>query len=144
MYTVLSGWTCLSLGAYSFLHISNVSILGTQTLTIALEQHNAQCTSAVAPYPETWGGVDLRRYLQPSGDVWVPLAHFRINLQRVAALAFRALFEASVVSMGTIEFTAAQPEPNIRIALPAMAPQSRLHFHCSRPDVISLAIDDGM
>ena len=139
---MLSGSTCLSLAAYSFLHISNVSILGSQTLTIALEQHNAQCTSAVAPYPETWGGVDLHRYLQPSGHVWVPLAHFRINLQRVAALAFRALFEASVVSMGAIEFTAAQPEPSI--TLPAMAPQSRLHFHCSRPDVISLAIDDGM
>ena len=142
MFTILSE-ECFSLTAFRFLHISNVALdLATaQTLTISLEQHNPLCDFSVAPYPETWGGVDLRRYLQPSGDVWVPLAHFRINLRRVAALSFKALFQSSAVTMGRIEFTSTIPAT---VIVPAIAPQSPLRFHCGDPNSIALCIDDGM
>ncbi len=142
VYSLLSGSTCLSLSGYSYLHLTAVSVVGSQTMTVSLEQHNPQCNSAIAPYPETWGGVDLRRYLPgTSGDVWIPLSHFRINLQRAAALSFKALFDTSSISMGKIEFTTAL---GAGAFVPAMVAQSPLHFHCVDPNVVALCIDDGM
>ncbi len=39
-------------------------------MIVSLEQHNPQCNSDINLYPETWGGVDLRKYLPgTSGDV---------------------------------------------------------------------------
>ena len=141
VFTLLAGAGCRSYTAYSYLHISGVTVVGSQTMTIALEQNNAQCDSSVAPYPETWGGVDLRRYLQPSGDVWIPLSHFRINLNRLAALSFKSLFDTSQISLGRIEFTTAL---GAGVVVPAIAKQSPLYFHCVDPNVIALCIDDGM
>jgi hypothetical protein len=116
VYTVLSSG-CRSVTAFKYLHIRNIVMASTtQTFTIALEQNNPQCLWTVAPYPATWGGVDVRRYLRSvrvngvtTQDVYIPLSHFQIDLTRVVALSFKALFQSSVISLGQIQFTNSLP-----------------------------------
>ena len=140
MFTAFADNKCFSLEAYGYLHIASVTMAATQSVTLALEEHNPVCNSAVSPYPETWGGVDLRRYLQPSGDAWVPLAHFRINLQRVAALSLKSFFDTTAITMGKMEFTTTLGGG----AVPEIMAQSPMHFRCVDPTSIALCIDDGM
>ncbi len=109
-------------------------------MTVALEQHNAQCDFTRRPYPETWGGVNLASYRQVNGEVWVPLAHFRINLDRVAALSFRSLFDTSAISIDKIEFTATLPAG---LGTSPILSQAPLYTHCSDPSMIALAFYSG-
>ncbi len=134
---MLSPTYCFNADSYTHLHITNVSMAPSQSATVALEQHGPNCDWTVRT--DTWGGVDLRRYMQFGGEVWIPLSHFRINLQRVSALSFRALLDSSPISMGKIEFAMAIiPE-----GIPEMAAQSPVHYHCVDPTMLALTFDEG-
>eukprot|EP00048_Salpingoeca_helianthica_P022549 m.18935 g.18935 ORF g.18935 m.18935 type:complete len:472 (+) comp7469_c0_seq2:104-1519(+) len=139
---------CLNVASFGFLHIRNVVLASdTQTLSVCLELNNDQCNQTIAPFPATWGGVDVRRYLQPvtvdgvtTQDVFIPLSHFKISLTHVVSLALKGVMEASPISLGTIEFVNSMPTGYI---LPPTPPSQPLVMHCVGDSDIALGIDTG-
>jgi hypothetical protein len=63
----------------------------------------------------------------------VPLAHFRINLQRVAALSFKSFLDSTAITMGKVEFTTTLEGGAV--------PEIMRSHRCTSA---ALRIDDGM
>ncbi len=146
MYTPLTaGSTCGNYANAGYLHIKDIQIANAeQTFTIALSQINAACDELIAPFPETWGGVDVRDYMQSvtvngvtTTDVYVPVSHFQINLARVTSLSFKAFLDTSTVTIGLIEFVLSVPSG---YAVPAMKVMSPWYKHCTVPNTIAIGV----
>lgn len=137
-YTQVSG-SCSDFSKYSgsYLHIA---YSGSTSFTVALQQHNSQCNSAVAPYPETWDSAEAGRYAK-DGHIYIPINHFKINLQRTIGIAIKGFFSANPVTLSLIEIVPSVPAGWI---IPNKHETGDLVFACKRPNSFAFAIDDGV
>ncbi|KAK4674831.1 hypothetical protein QC763_124070 [Podospora pseudopauciseta] len=119
-----------------YLHIA---YSGSNKFSIALQQHNSKCNETMAPYPETWDSVEASRYATTS-DIYVPITHFSINLQRVIGFNLRGFYTSEPTTITKIEIVTSIP-PNFKI--PPKLASGRLVFACTRPNSFAFAIDDG-
>jgi peptidoglycan/xylan/chitin deacetylase (PgdA/CDA1 family) len=121
-------------GAY--LHIA---FSGHNKFSVTLQQNNAQCDDSINPYPETRDSLEAARYTT-GGDIYIPISHFNINLQRVSSVGIRGIWSTSSVTFTKFEIVSSIP-PGVNI--PQKAPSGTLVFHCTRPNSFAFGIDDG-
>ncbi|KAI1852264.1 hypothetical protein JX265_006313 [Neoarthrinium moseri] len=136
-YTQVSG-SCSDLTSYSgsYLHIA---YSGSNKFTVALQQHNAQCDDAVAPYPETWDSIEAARYSSVS-DIYIPMSHFNINQTRVVGIALKGFYTTDSTVLSKVEIVSSIPSG---FTIPSKLPSGNLVFACKRPNSFAFAIDDG-
>ncbi len=120
----------------SYLHIAYT---GTTAFTVAFQQHNSQCNSAVAPFPETWDSAEASRYAK-NGHIYIPINHFNINLSRVIGFALKGFHSTESVTLSVIEIVSSVPAGTI---IPRKDETGNLVFACKRPNSFAFAIDDG-
>ncbi|KAH7012453.1 glycosyl hydrolase [Microdochium trichocladiopsis] len=137
-YTQLSA-TCRDMTQYdnSYLH---VVYSGSNKFTIAMQQHNSQCNTAIAPYPETWDSLEAARYSSAT-DIYIPIKHFNINRSRAVGFAFKGFYTTDSTQLKLVEIVNKIPA-NVKI--PVKLPSGNLVFSCKRPNSFAFAIDDGI
>ncbi|KAJ0166681.1 Chitin deacetylase [Colletotrichum tanaceti] len=137
-FTTLVSNGCRDLRAHggSYLHIA---YSGHAKFSVSLQQHNAQCDSGVAPYPETRDSLEAARYAR-GNDIYIPLSHFNIDLRRVSSVAVRGVYSADPVVLTRIEVVPSVPSG---VAVPRKLPSGTLVFACTRPNSFAFGIDDG-
>lgn len=137
-YTQVSG-TCGDFNKYkgSYLHIA---YSGNTKFTVALQQHNAGCNSAVAPFPETWDSAEVSRYAK-DGHIYIPMNHFNIDHSRVIGFALKGFYSAEPVTLSVIEVVPSVPAG---FSIPPKDETGNLIFACKRPNSFAFAIDDGV
>ncbi|EUC51036.1 carbohydrate esterase family 4 protein [Bipolaris oryzae ATCC 44560] len=136
-YTQVSGG-CSDFTKYkgSYLHIA---YSGTTDFTVAFQQHNSKCDSAIAPYPETWDSAEAKRYAS-NGHIYIPINHFNINLSRVVGFALKGFHTKESVTLSLIEIVSSVPST---VKIPSKDETGNLVFACKRPNSFAFAIDDG-
>ncbi|KAF2123081.1 glycosyl hydrolase [Lophiotrema nucula] len=136
-YTQVSG-SCSDFSKYSgsYLHIAYT---GSTAFTVALQQHNSQCKDTIAPYPETWDSAEASRYAK-NGHIYIPMNHFKINLQRTIGIAVKGFYKTDTVTLSLIEIVPSVPAGWI---IPNKLETGNLAFACTRPNSFAFAIDDG-
>ena len=120
----------------AYLH---VAYTGSNKFSIALQQHNEQCNNSIKPYPETWDSVEAARYSTES-DIYVPISHFNINLDRVIGFAFKGFYSTDPTTLSVVELVDSVPDD---FQMPSKLPSGSLLFACKRPNSFAFAIDDG-
>lgn len=137
-FTSLLSNGCRDLRGYSgsYLHIA---YSGHTKFSVALQQHNSQCNSGVAPYPETRDSLEAGRYATGS-DIYIPISHFNINLQRVSSVAIRSVYSTESFVLTKIEIVPSIPSG---VSIPSKLPSGTLVFSCTRPNSFAFGIDDG-
>ncbi|TDZ21602.1 Chitin deacetylase [Colletotrichum orbiculare MAFF 240422] len=137
-FTTLLSNGCRDLRGHagSYLHIA---FSGHAKFSVSLQQHNAQCSDAVAPYPETRDSVEAARYAR-GNDLYTPISHFNINLQRVSSVAIRGIYTSEPLVLTKIEVVPSIPSG---VAIPQKLPSGTLVFACTRPNSFAFGIDDG-
>ncbi|KAK7427580.1 hypothetical protein QQZ08_005855 [Neonectria magnoliae] len=135
--TLLSGG-CRDLRSHrgSYLHIA---YSGHTKFSVALQQHNSQCNAGVAPYPETRDSLEAGRYAT-GNDIYIPISHFNINLQRVSSVAIRGVYTTEAVVLTKVEIVPSIPSA---VSIPQKLPSGTLVFACTRPNSFAFGIDDG-
>ncbi|KAL1799406.1 hypothetical protein ACET3X_003443 [Alternaria dauci] len=136
-YTQVSGG-CADFTKYkgSYLHIAYT---GTTAFTVAFQQHNSQCKTEIAPYPETWDSAEASRYAS-NGHIYIPINHFKIDLTRVVGFALKGFHTTESVTLSVIEIVSSVPAGT---KIPAKDETGNLVFACKRPNSFAFAIDDG-
>ncbi|CCF35771.1 polysaccharide deacetylase [Colletotrichum higginsianum] len=137
-FTTLVSNGCRDLRSYSgsYLH---VAYSGHTKFSVSLQQHNSQCNSGVAPYPETRDSLEAARYAK-GNDIYIPISHFNINLQRVSSVAIRGVYSAEPLVLTKIEIVPSIPSG---VTIPQKLPSGTLVFACTRPNSFAFGIDDG-
>ncbi|KAH6675433.1 carbohydrate esterase family 4 protein [Halenospora varia] len=138
-YTQLSGGcTDFTPNDKGYLHIAYT---GSNSFTIALQQHNPTCNPDINPYPYTWDSVEASRY-SDSGktNVYVPLSHFNIDRTKTIGFALKGFFTNTATVISKIEIVTTVPSGTLVPSKLATAP---LIFACTRPNSFAFAIDDG-
>lgn len=139
-YTQLSG-SCKDLSdwADSYVH---VQYSGSNAFTIALQQHNSACDETIAPFPETWDSLEAARYASGSAtDIYIPIDHFNINLNRVVGFSFKGFYTTDSTVLKKVEIVSMVPSG---WSIPTKLPSGNLVFSCKRPNSFAFAIDDGV
>ncbi|KAK7924459.1 hypothetical protein PG985_006513 [Apiospora marii] len=136
-YTQLSG-SCRNLHSFdgSYLHIA---YSGSNKFSVALQQHNSQCSEDIAPFPETWDSLEAARYSSGS-DIYIPISHFNIDRSRVIGLAFKGFYTTESVVLKKVEIVPSIPAS---FKIPSKLPSGNFVFACKRPNSFAFAIDDG-
>lgn len=129
---------CADLRGYAgaYLHIA---YSGSNKFSVALQQHNSRCDSAVAPYPETWDSLEAARYASAT-DIYMPLNHFSVNLTRAIGFNLRGFYSAEPTTLTKIEIVNSVPRG---WTIPSKLASGKLVFACTRPNSFAFAIDDG-
>ncbi|KAJ0344410.1 hypothetical protein KNSL1_009360 [Colletotrichum chrysophilum] len=137
-FTSLLSNGCRDLRGYSgsYLHIA---YSGHTKFSVALQQHNSQCNSGVAPYPETRDSLEAGLYATGS-DIYIPISHFNINLQRVSSVAIRSVYSTEPFVLTKVEIVPSIPSG---VSIPSKLPSGTLVFSCTRPNSFAFGIDDG-
>ncbi|GKT40227.1 chitin deacetylase ARB_04768 [Colletotrichum spaethianum] len=137
-FTTLISGGCRDLRSHggSYLHIA---YSGHTKFSVSLQQHNSQCNDGVAPYPETRDSLEAGRYATGS-DIYIPVSHFNINLQRVASVAIRGIYSTEALILTKIEIVPSIPSG---VSIPQKLPSGTLVFACTRPNSFAFGIDDG-
>ncbi|KAH8676890.1 carbohydrate esterase family 4 protein [Tricladium varicosporioides] len=138
-YTQLSGGcTDFTPNDKGYLHIAYT---GSNSFTIALQQHNPTCNPDINPYPFTWDSVEASRY-SDSGktNIYVPLSHFNIDRTKTIGFAFKGFFTNTATVITKVEIVTTVPSGTLVPSKLATAP---LIFACTRPNSFAFAIDDG-
>ncbi|KAH7305832.1 polysaccharide deacetylase [Stachybotrys elegans] len=120
----------------SYLHIA---FSGHNRFSVALQQHNSQCRDTVAPYPETRDSLEAARYAT-GNDIYIPISHFNINLQRVSSVAIRGVYSTEPFVLTRVEIVPSIPSG---VTIPQKLPSGTLVFACTRPNSFAFGIDDG-
>jgi peptidoglycan/xylan/chitin deacetylase (PgdA/CDA1 family) len=136
-YTQVSGG-CADFTKYkgSYLHIAYT---GTTAFTVAFQQHNSQCKTEIAPFPETWDSAEASRYAK-NGHIYIPINHFNIELSRVVGFALKGFHTTESVTLSVIEIVSSVPAGT---TIPKKDETGNLVFACKRPNSFAFAIDDG-
>ncbi|OLN89643.1 Chitin deacetylase-like protein 10 [Colletotrichum chlorophyti] len=137
-FTTLISGGCRDLRSHSgsYLHIA---YSGHTKFSVSLQQHNSQCNSNVAPYPETRDSLEAGRYAT-GNDIYIPISHFNINLQRVSSVAIRGVYSTETVVLTKVEIVPSIPSG---VSIPRKLPSGTLVFACTRPNSFAFGIDDG-
>ena len=140
-YSQFSAQSCNDISKYAsgYLHIALTPSTSSVDFSIAIQEQNSFCDSSKKPSPANWEEVQMRRYLQGS-DVYIPLSHFPINLQRGIGIALRAFTAPDIVTITRIEIVGSVPASYV---IPGKAPQSPLVYSCTVPNTLAFGIDDG-
>lgn len=140
-YTKVTG-SCRDMRSYENMYL-HIAYTGSNLFTVAMQQHNAQCSEAVAPFPETWDVVEARRYANAAGtDIYIPMSHFNINKQRVIGLALKGFQQPNTPTvLSKIELV--RTTPSGWGTVKSKIPTAPLYFACTRPNSFAFAIDDG-
>lgn len=138
-FTTLLSNGCRDLRSHrgSYLHIALSG--GHKKFSVALQQHNSRCDSRVAPYPETRDSLEAERYAT-GNDIYIPISHFNINLQRVSSVAIRGVYSTEPVVLTKMEIVPRVPSG---VSIPQKLPSGSLVFSCTRPNSFAFGIDDG-
>ncbi|KAL2757918.1 carbohydrate esterase family 4 protein [Sodiomyces alcalophilus JCM 7366] len=138
-FTTLLSNGCRDLRSHrgSYLHIALSG--GHKKFSVSLQQNNAQCDSGVAPYPETRDSLEAERYAT-GNDIYIPLSHFSVNLQRVSSVAIRGVYSTESVVLTRMEIVPRVPSG---VSIPPKLPSGTLVFSCTRPNSFAFGIDDG-
>jgi len=120
----------------SYLHIA---YSGTTDFTVAFQQHNSKCDTAIAPYPETWDSAEAGRYAS-NGHIYIPISHFKIDLTRVIGFSLKGFHTSESVTLSVIEIVSSVPSGT---KVPKKDETGNLIFSCKRPNSFAFAIDDG-
>ncbi|KAK5999273.1 Chitin deacetylase-like protein [Cladobotryum mycophilum] len=135
--TQISGG-CRDLRSYSGLYL-HIAYSGHTKFSVSLQQHNSQCNQGVAPYPETRDSLEASRYAT-GNDIYIPISHFNINLQRVSSVAIRGVYSTEAVVLTKVEIIPSIPSG---VSIPRKLPSGTLVFACTRPNSFAFGIDDG-
>lgn len=137
-YTQVSGDSCQDMTKYdgSYLHIS---YSGSNKFSVSMIQHNSQCNTEVAPYPETWDSLEAARYSSGS-EIYIPMSHFNIKRSRSVGFALRGFYSTDSVVLKKIEIVPTIPGST---KIPSKLPSGNFVFSCKRPNSFAFAIDDG-
>ncbi|KPM43239.1 hypothetical protein AK830_g3339 [Neonectria ditissima] len=137
-FTTLVSGGCRDLRSHSgsYLHIA---FSGHTKFSVALQQHNAQCDEGVAPYPQTRDSLEAARYAK-GNDIYIPISHFNINLQRVSSVAIRGVWSTDPIILTKVEIVPSIPSG---VSIPSKLPSGTLVFACKRPNSFAFGIDDG-
>ncbi|KAL2878013.1 hypothetical protein SGCOL_006760 [Colletotrichum sp. CLE4] len=130
------GCTDMTMYDGSYLH---VAYSGSTKFTIAMQQHNTQCSDTVAPFPETWDSLEAARYAT-GNDIYIPISHFNIIRKRAVGLAFKGFYTNEAVTLTKVEIVSSVPANTL---IPNKLSTGNLVFACKRPNSIAFAIDDG-
>lgn len=144
--------TCTSL-VHLHDRILHVVFSGSQEFSISLNQHNSDCHTGRNPYPATWDSVQASRYMKARGrgngynqdqdqdqDVYVPLAHFHIDLSSVISVSFSGFVGTETVTLRRVEIVKIAPAGT---TIPVKLPSGNLALRCTRPNSFAFGIDDG-
>jgi peptidoglycan/xylan/chitin deacetylase (PgdA/CDA1 family) len=137
-FTTLLSNGCRDLRTYAgaYLHIA---FSGHTKFSVALQQNNVQCSDRVAPFPETRDSLDAARYAT-GNDIYIPISHFNINLQRVSSVAIRSVWSTDPLVLTRVEIVPSIPSA---VRIPEKLPSGSLVFACTRPNSFAFGIDDG-
>ncbi|KAF9873138.1 putative polysaccharide deacetylase [Colletotrichum karsti] len=137
-FTTLVSGGCRDMRGHSgsYLHIA---FSGHTKFSVSLQQHNSQCSDAVAPYPETRDSLEAARYAK-GNDIYIPISHFNINLQRVTSVAIRGIYSTEPIVLTKVEIVSSIPSG---VSIPSKLPSGTLVFQCTRPNSFAFGIDDG-
>lgn len=129
---------CADLRSYAggYLHIA---YSGSNKFSVALQQHNSKCNASIAPFPETWDSLEAARY-STATDIYVPINHFSVNLQRVIGFALKGFYSTETTTISKIEIVSTLPTG---WKVPTKLASGKLVFACTRPNSFAFAIDDG-
>lgn len=135
--TQLSGG-CRDMRSYnsSYLHIA---YSGHTKFSVSLQQHNSQCNGGMAPNPETRDSLEAGRYAV-GNDIYIPISHFKINLQRATSIAIRGVYSTDPFVLTKVEIIPSIPPG---VGIPPKLPSGTLVFACTRPNSFAFGIDDG-
>lgn len=137
-FTSLINSGCRDLRSYngSYLHIA---YSGHTKFSVSLQQHNSQCNSGAAPYPETRDSLEAGRYAT-GNNIYIPISHFNINLQRVSSVAIRGVYSTDPIVLTKVEIVPSIPSG---VTIPQKLASGTLVFACTRPNSFAFGIDDG-
>ncbi|KAL1957365.1 hypothetical protein VTO42DRAFT_6045 [Malbranchea cinnamomea] len=119
-----------------FLHIS---FAGTDEFTVSLNQDNDECSLSNWS-PVTRDSVQASRYNYMGEDLYIPISHFYIDLERVSSIQFNGFYTLQPVELFLVEITSDVP-PDFDI--PFKLPSGTLFTQCTRPNSFAFGIDDG-
>ncbi|KAE8547765.1 hypothetical protein EYB25_009558 [Talaromyces marneffei] len=139
-YHTQFSYSCFDLSRHRkmFLH---VKYSGSDAFTISLYQHNAACNQWRAPFPGTFDSVEASRYTtDDGGDIYVPLSHFYINLERASSVAFHGFYTSEETVLHKVEILQHLPDD---VNIPRKLPTGTMVLNCKRPNSFAFGIDDG-
>ncbi|EPE35307.1 Glycoside hydrolase/deacetylase [Glarea lozoyensis ATCC 20868] len=138
-YTQISGGcTDLTPNDNGYLHIVYT---GSNSFSIALQQHNPTCNPDINPYPYTWDSVEASRYSNSGKtDIYVPLSHFAIDRKKTIGFALKGFFTSTTTVVTKMEIVKTVPNGFL---VPSKLSSAPLLFACTRPNSFAFAIDDG-
>ncbi|KAI5861583.1 hypothetical protein GGS23DRAFT_575774 [Durotheca rogersii] len=131
--------TCRNLTEFdgSYLHIA---YSGSNLFTVALQQHNKECSNDIYPYPETWDSLEAARYSTGS-DIYIPMNHFNIDRSRTIGISLKGFYGGTAsTTFSKIEIINRVPSS---FKVPEKLPSGTFVFACKRPNSFAFAIDDG-
>jgi peptidoglycan/xylan/chitin deacetylase (PgdA/CDA1 family) len=132
------GTECTDYSSYNGMYL-HIAYTGSTAFTIALQQHNQQCSETINPYPATWDEVEAGRYAQ-NGNIYVPMADFNIDKTKTIGLAFKGFYTSATVTLTLVEIVKTVPTG---WQVPSKLPTGNLIFQCTRPNSFAFCIDDG-
>jgi hypothetical protein len=111
----------------SYLHIQLTSISTTQEFDIILRESSAECDSfsRFATWEQVSGS-----WCRTGSDIYIPIRHFPIHLERASTLVFGNFRELTPVEMASVRIVNTVPHS---ISLPERAAQAPLVFTCKNP-----------
>jgi peptidoglycan/xylan/chitin deacetylase (PgdA/CDA1 family) len=138
-YTQISGGcTDLTPNDKGYLH---VAYTGSNSFSIALQQHNPTCNPDINPYPYTWDSVEASRYSNTGKtDIYIPLSHFAIDRTKSIGFALKGFFTTTTTVVTKMEIVKSVPSTFL---VPSKLSTAPLVFACTRPNSFAFAIDDG-
>lgn len=139
-YHTLLSKSCFNLERYRkmFLH---VKFSGSDAFTISLYQHNGACNQDRAPFPGTFDSIEAARYVtDDSGDIYVPLSHFYVDLKRMSSIAFHGFYKNEETVLRRVEIVKYLPKG---VYIPKKLPTGSMVLNCRRPNSFAFGIDDG-
>lgn len=140
-HTQLAASTCTSLQPYRA-HFLRLVFTGTTNFSVSLIQHNDACDPSPRRYPGTWDSVEAARYaLRDSNEIYIPLAHFHIDLSRVVSVSVHGFFTGESLTLYKIDLV--PPNHKLSVRTPPKLESGRLALHCTRPNSFAFGIDDG-
>ena len=125
-------------------HYLHIQISGSLKFSVSLQQHNEDCDDAKLPFPETWDSVQAERYAtKDKEDVYIPIAHFNVNLRRVNGIALESWYTGQTTYVDKIEILPPGALPE-EITDVKNLDSGSLIVGCIQPDLIAFGIDDGI
>lgn len=138
-YHTLVSPGCLDLSDSADTLYLHIEFEGTDRFSVSLNQNNEECSSTVAPFPETWDTIEVSRYSK-DGHIYVPISHFGINFERVSSVSFHGFYTSHRVRFYKVEFVDALPD---KFKIPKKLPSGELVLKCKRPNSFAFGVDDG-